>query len=374
MKILKVLCAACLLATIVSAEALARSSLGIGSAEVTAPVSDGPLSGLFTQIALWQREFFTSLRLALVGLKDGEGAFLYLTALSFAYGVFHAAGPGHGKAVISAYMLASRAELKRGVLLSFVSSFVQSISALVIVGIGWYLLRGSGVSMTEATDWFEIASYGMVVAVGLYLLLRALRRMGEPRAMRALRSRIAAPLRASSAPVHSLAFAGPGEADWRRETSGNLPSGAGSFGQGDGGFGRAQGFDRATVCEEDDCGCGRAHMPSPSQLSQPITLRSGIAAVFAVGLRPCSGAIVVLTFGLLNELYLGGILSVFAMGLGTAVTVSALATATVLGRGALERAGRRTRFASVLARVLEIAGACLLILLGLGLLGGVLFG
>lgn len=51
--------------------------------------------------------------------------------------------------------------------------------------------------------------------------------------------------------------------------------------------------------------------------------------MLAVGLRPCSGALIVLTFALLNGLYLGGILSVFAMSIGTAITVSALACLAV---------------------------------------------
>jgi len=51
--------------------------------------------------------------------------------------------------------------------------------------------------------------------------------------------------------------------------------------------------------------------------------------VLAVGLRPCSGALIVLTFALLNGLYLGGILSVFAMSIGTAITVSVLACLAV---------------------------------------------
>ncbi|MDY8107879.1 nickel/cobalt transporter [Fulvimarina sp. 2208YS6-2-32] len=369
-------------------EALARSSLGIGTAEVAAPVSDGIFSGLFTQIALWQREFFSALRHALVSLKRGDDGFLYLVGLSFAYGVFHAAGPGHGKAVISAYMLASRAELKRGVFLSFVSSLVQAVSALVLVGLGWFFLRGTAVSMTDATDWAELASYALVFAVGLWLLARACGKLVREPLVRSGVGRSLSPFRRmagrDAAFSSQLAFASQADSDWRGgETAGKAaaparvsslslnarPAQATSISA-------AEGFDRTAVCADDpdDCGCGRAHMPAPHTLSSPLTLKSGVAAVFAVGLRPCSGAIVILTFGLLNGLYLGGVLSVFAMALGTAITVSVLASLTVLGRGALERAGRFTPYASLLARVLEIAGALLLMLLGVGLLGGALAG
>ena len=57
---------------------------------------------------------------------DGSKMWL-LVGLSFAYGIFHAAGPGHGKAVISSYMLANEVALRRGILLSFVSAFLQAL-------------------------------------------------------------------------------------------------------------------------------------------------------------------------------------------------------------------------------------------------------
>lgn len=368
----KVLCGTVLAALVLVADASAKSSLGIGTADTTAPVGNGLFSGLFTEIAIWQRDFFSALRHALVGLKRGDDALLYLVGLSLAYGVFHAAGPGHGKAVISAYMLASRAQLKRGILLSFISSGVQGLTALIVVGGGWYLLRGTGVSMTDATNGAEIASYALVLLVGLALLYKAIRKLARDPLVTSLARRSTAPLqrllKREPQSGLSLAFSGAGTADWRE--SGPTASSKASR------FSAAESFESGTVCVEspDACDCGRAHMPKPEAVSQPLTLRSGVAAVFAVGLRPCTGAIVVLTFALLNELYAGGILSVLAMSIGTATTVSAIATITVLGRGGLERFGRKTRFASVIGRGLEIAGALLLTLVGIGLLGGALAG
>lgn len=358
----------CLALVLLAGPALAKSSLGIGTADTMAsPGGSGLFGPLFLQITLWQREFFSALREALVGLKREEGAFALLVGLSFSYGIFHAAGPGHGKAVISAYMLASRAELKRGIFLSFVSSLVQGTTAILAVGAGWYLLRGSGVSMSDATDMLEIASYALVTAFGLALLVRAalgLMRMGGLRHRLSLAgTRLSQAFRkgsggSSSGAMGALAFAAPGER-------------SGSYGF------RAEAVERDATCEaeEADCGCGRAHMPAPETVSRPLTLRSGLAAVMAIGLRPCAGAVVVLTFALLNELYLGGLLSVFAMSLGTAITVSALACLTVLGRGALERfggpRGGQRRF-TLLSPLLQLAGALLMTLVGIGLLGAAL--
>ena len=56
------------------------------------------------------------------------------------------------------------------------------------------------------------------------------------------------------------------------------------------------------------------------------------SAVAAVGIRPCSGALIVLSFALLNGLWVGGLLSVLAMSIGTAITVSALATIAVTAK------------------------------------------
>ena len=183
---------------------LARSSIGIGTSDPVVAPGNGVFSALFVEIAARQREFFSALREALIGLKRGEGALAFLAGLSFAYGIFHAAGPGHGKAVISSYMLASRAELRRGIALAFASSLVQGVSAILVVGAGWYLLRGTGISMTDATDWLEIASYALVTVFGLYLLARAMRKIG---ARWQIGDRIAR-LRAGLAPRRSKSIGG----------------------------------------------------------------------------------------------------------------------------------------------------------------------
>ncbi|MEH6717972.1 MAG: nickel/cobalt transporter [Aurantimonas endophytica] len=345
-------------ALVTAGPALARSSLGIGSAEVTAQPSGGLLGGLFTQIAVYQREFFTALRGALIDLKDDGLALPFLVGLSFAYGVFHAAGPGHGKAVISAYVLANEVELRRGIMLSFVSSMVQAVSALVIVGAGWFILRGTAVSMTDATDFLELVSYALVAGFGAWLLVRKLAALAGDwrKGGGSLAFAPAGGYRESGA-MGALAFAAPE----RAEASGGarlMQPASGAF--------------AADVCtdSEDDCGCGRSHMPDPKTLSEKVTFGSAVSAVFAVGLRPCSGAIVVLTFALVNGLYLGGILSVLAMALGTAITVSAIAAIAVFAKGfALQLGGSRYR---AVTTVVEIAGALLLLLVGLLLLGGAL--
>ncbi|WP_062111715.1 nickel/cobalt transporter [Aureimonas sp. AU40] len=335
-----------------SGAALAQSSLGIGNAEVTT-VPSGPLAGVFMEILSIQRAFFVDLRHALVGIRDGQGGLSWLVGLSFVYGVFHAAGPGHGKAVISSYMLANEVELKRGIALSFASALAQGLSAGLIVAFGWVVLRGTSMSMTKVAFGLELASYLSVGLIGLWLVLRKGRAL-----LRRLPS-LALFLRPTARGTEGLAFAGQGTfSDASQGRPRHLQRASGAYG--------------ADVCDDaagDACDCGRPHILAPAELSAAgFSWRSGLVAVVAIGLRPCSGAIVVLTFALLNGLYGSGALSVAAMALGTAITVSALATLAVLAKDVVLRLGQGASRLRPLRAALELAGALLLVVLGFGLL------
>jgi nickel/cobalt exporter len=314
----------------------AGSPLGIGTAEPSFQAT-GPFAGWLAFINDNQQAFYRSLTGALKAMREDPAHLWTLIGLSFAYGVFHAAGPGHGKAVISSYMIANETELKRGIAISFVSAFLQGVVAIALVGVGYVILRGTSISMTEATQALEIASYGLIVAFGTWLLLRKMRSLWLTR----------------SAPISAGLFDAPAAA---------RPAGTGlSF--------RAIAVDHGhdalapgSVCPD----CGVTHLPDPRMLSaRNFSLREAWSAIVAVGLRPCSGALLVMTFALLNGLYLGGILSVFAMALGTAITVSVLATLAVSAKGlAVRLSGPGSPAARRVANAIEIFGALLVILLG----------
>src|SRR5690606_34360833 len=92
----------------------------------------------------------------------------------FLYGVFHAAGPGHGKVVISSYMLANETQLQRGVTLSVLSALLQSLVAVVFVLVAAGLLGLTSMAMGDAAHWIGVVSYGLVALLGLWLVLRKL--------------------------------------------------------------------------------------------------------------------------------------------------------------------------------------------------------
>src|SRR5690606_33282559 len=121
-----------------------QSPLGIGSAEPAISVS-GPLAPLFSWINSQQQSFYRALTGALKAMREDSFALWSLIGLSFAYGVFHAAGPGHGKAVISSYMIANETQLKRGILISFLSALLQGAMAIAVVAATYLLLRGTSI-------------------------------------------------------------------------------------------------------------------------------------------------------------------------------------------------------------------------------------
>ena len=308
--------------TLAATLAHAQSPLGIGSAEPGFNTT-GTFGSLFGWINAQQQGFYRTMTGALKEMRGNPWAASTLVGLSFAYGVFHAAGPGHGKAVISSYMLANELELKRGVLLSFLSSLLQGIVAILLVGAAYLFLRGTTVSMTDATRMLEIGSYALIALFGAWLLYRKLRPAARP----------ASVLGMEAAEVHD-----------HHHHAGE-------------------------VCAT----CGHAHAPDPSLLKgDRFALREAWSAIVAVGLRPCSGALIVLSFALLNGLYLGGMLAVLAMSIGTAITVSILATLAVTAKGAALRFAGDGSAALRVGTAIEIGGAALVMVLGLLLLGAAL--
>ncbi len=324
--------------------ALAQNPLGVGGA-VETPL---PPSGVFAGWMLWinaqQQDFYRALTGALRSMRDGSGGTWMLVGLSFAYGVFHAAGPGHGKAVISSYMLANEVALRRGVVLSFLSSALQAVSAIVIMGLVFLVLRGTAVSMADATRFLEISSYALVTAFGLWLLWR--------KALPPLRARL------SGAPIRSLSAAHAGAVVDRHKHHHHHHD-------------HHHGHDHDSHAHDHGaCAtCGHSHAPDPVLLAgDRFDWRTAWAAIVAVGVRPCTGALVVLSFAFLNGLFVSGIVSVFAMALGTAITVSILATLAVTAKNWAVAFAGDGRLGNRVHSAIEITGALLVLLLGVILL------
>ncbi|WP_040854247.1 nickel/cobalt transporter [Phyllobacterium sp. YR531] len=325
---------------LLSGHALAQtSSLGIGMNEVSMkPV--GPFADIILWINTQQRSFYLAMTGALRAMREDPWQASILIGLSFLYGIIHAAGPGHGKAVISSYMLANETTLRRGVLLSFASSMLQAISAIFIIGLTFLVLRGTAVSMDDATHVMEVASFALIVVFGLSLLWRKVPRLFAAKVAHA-----------HAGHEHHHHDHGHHGHDHHHHSH-------------DHGHSHAAG----QVCET----CGHSHAPDPAMISGDFNWKTAWAAIIAVGLRPCSGALAVLTFSLLNGLVLGGVFSVFAMAFGTFITVTILATLAVTAKNAALRISGGTALSARVQNIIEIGGALFIVFIGGVLLYGAL--
>src|SRR4051812_9141348 len=104
---------------------------------------DAQLGGVVGWLLARQSEFYREISATIRAAKSDGSAVWPLLAISFAYGIFHAAGPGHGKAVISSYLVANEETWKRGIPLSFASALLQALVAVAVGGVLGAVLGGA---------------------------------------------------------------------------------------------------------------------------------------------------------------------------------------------------------------------------------------
>jgi ABC-type nickel/cobalt efflux system permease component RcnA len=311
--------------------------------------------GLVGWLLARQSEFYRQMSSTIRAAKSDGSAVWTLLAISFAYGIFHAAGPGHGKAVISSYLVANRETARRGIVLSFASALMQSLVAVVMVGICAWLLNATARTMCGAERVIEIASYALIAAFGARLVwtkgggfLLALR---TPQLV----------------PAMAVAAQHRDDHDHDHDHDHHDHSHAHASVAHDHGHDHGH-HDHGHVHDEH---CGHSHGPDPSELAGPGGWRRGFAAIFAVGIRPCSGAILVLVFALAQGLFWAGVAATFVMGLGTAITVATIAVVAVSARGLAQRlSGASDGGGALIMRGVEFGAAALVLLFGAGLLLG----
>src|SRR6202035_5448205 len=134
------------------------------------PSAEPQAGGIVGWLLAKQSEFYREISATIRAAKSDGSAVWTLLAISFAYGIFHAVGPGHGKAVISSYLVANQETMRRGIVLSFASALMQSLVAVVIVGICAWLLNATAKTMCGAEKVIETASYALISAFGARLV------------------------------------------------------------------------------------------------------------------------------------------------------------------------------------------------------------
>jgi nickel/cobalt exporter len=313
------------------------------------PPAEPQVGGIIGWILAKQSEFYREMSSTIRAAKSDGSAVWSLLGISFAYGIFHAAGPGHGKAVISSYLVANEETARRGIVLSFASALLQALVAVALVAVLAWLLASTAKTMCSAEKAIEIASYALIAAFGARLVWT--KGGGFMRALQAKPAVAAAHQHHDHGHDH--------DHHHHDHQHGHDHAHSHDHSHGDGHI--------------HDEHCGHSHGPTPDQLAGPGGWQRGLGAIFAVGMRPCSGAILVLVFSLAQGLFWAGIAATFVMGLGTAITVATIAVVAVSAKGLARRLSAGSEGSGTLImRGIEFGAAGLVLLFGLGLLFGYL--
>lgn len=276
--------------------------------------------GGLDRLALWaadgQRDAQNAIARAVRAIRQGEaGALTGLLTVSFLYGLFHAAGPGHGKLLIGGYGLGKAVPALRLSALALASSLAQSATAVLLVAAGIGVLSWTRTQVTGLADGtLTLLSYLAIAGVGLWLVARGARGL------------------------HTPARAGCGHDHHDHD-----PHHA----------------------------CGHSHGPTPDQADQVRSLRDAVVLIGAVAIRPCTGALFLLIITWRMGILPAGIAGTFAMGLGTAsVTVLAALSSVWLRRASLDRIRASLPDATAAARMAaatELAAGALVVFVALSL-------
>ncbi|WP_017803167.1 nickel/cobalt transporter [Winslowiella toletana] len=268
---------------------------------------------LLLQSVLWQKALHQQMTALLQQVElNPHQAGLTLLGFSVIYGILHAAGPGHGKVVIATFLATHPTKVKTSLQLTLAAAVVQGLMAIALVTLLLVVLKLSSRQLHLSSYWLEKGSYLMVMALGAWLCLRALRQLW----------RLLRPL-----PQATITAIRP-----------------------------------ADHLHHANCGCGHQHVPDNAQLAQVVGWKTKAVVVLSMGLRPCSGALMMLLFAKVIGVYFWGVLSAIAMASGTALTVSAMALLVQTSRA----------LASRLSRAATPSGWQKVALQSVGLLGGVL--
>ena len=360
--------------------AQAKNPFSVGISE-----GGGGTTGIMGWILAQQGFFERSLAAAVRASRVDGSALWWLGGLSFVYGVLHAAGPGHGKAVLASYMVANERALRRGIVLSFLAALLQATVAVALVGLLSLVFHATATGMRDGAAVIEKVSYFGVALLGLWLVWRkstalvtAWRIHSSNAPMRdegvfAATAGAAAFARpAGLGRPERLAFAGLDQPRWTsRHRLGPNHAEQGSPPRFTCVSPDGMSPDSFAVHEHGPH-CGHYHAPDPATLGDGFSWRESVSTVVAAGARPCSGAILVLVFALSQGIFLAGIAATIVMALGTAITTAALAATAVLAKGlALKLAGSENGRGALVARALEVLAALIVLAVGLSLLFGV---
>jgi nickel/cobalt exporter len=289
-----------------------------------------------------QRDIYAELSDLLYEAKaDNVASGLMLIGLSFLYGMFHSLGPGHGKMIVTTYLVTHPTKVNTSLLLTLLSSMVQALVAVTLVSVLLVLFKASMHEVNAQADQFIRVSFYIVLILGGLIVIRSLKQL------------------------------------WRSLNN-----------QKEGGF-KIKGAVRirsSSLLNNENinntavssCSCGHKHFATADEMNRASSMREYVGIIISIGMRPCTGAIMVLLFANMINIYWLGVISAFVMAIGTALTTSTIAVMTITGKKVVQRylkvasesAPRVTRIHSLL----QLSGGIVLMIFGLLLLNSQVLG
>jgi ABC-type nickel/cobalt efflux system permease component RcnA len=243
----------------------------------------------------------------------------------------------HGKTIISSYVVANEETVRRGVIISFIAAGLQALTAVILVSVLLIALGATGLQVNAWSNQLETISYAMIAVVGLYLLWSQISSAWR-------RWQVIRPITVIEAPD-------------AHERSDHLHHHVHGH--------HHHGHDHSHQDHHHAPGKACDHMVDVRQLAGQVSWRKMIAVVFSVGIRPCTGAILVLVFALTQGLFWAGVAATFAMAVGTAITVAVLATLALGSRElVLKLGGTNSTWINMVWSACAIGGATIIMLFG----------
>ncbi|EDL55839.1 nickel/cobalt transporter [Vibrio mediterranei] len=282
----------------------------------------------------------------------------YLIGASFLYGMLHSIGPGHGKVIVTTYLATHPTKVKTSLVLTVISALCQALVAIVLVSVLVWGFNASMQAVNRDAMIFVSISFALVALLGGIICWKAAAQIFKLLRSHNLKIRSLAPLSSQNTKQKTKLEVNPA-------TYAIKPSPI---------VAKATGIQHHHS-HGDNCGCGHQHVVSAQMINEASTWKEYLGIVASIGVRPCSGAIMVLLFANVVGLYWMGVISAILMGLGTALTTSLIALMTLSGKHILKRYLVVTNSEhsvnwKLTGSYLKLVGGVILMIIGLLFMGG----
>jgi nickel/cobalt exporter len=147
---------------------VARLSVAAGHGTVAAPDGDDALKGAHA------RSISDGLSAAFADAAAGRGVLVFLLLAAFGWGALHALSPGHGKAMVAAYLVGTRGSPRHALALGGIVTLAHTIGVFALGGVT--LALSAYVVPEDLYPWLNLVSGLLVVSIGTAVLRSRLRR------------------------------------------------------------------------------------------------------------------------------------------------------------------------------------------------------